>query len=241
MEVFIAVADKLDYKIVGLAIIFLLCWMGYSPIACRSTVVWSDDFNDANYYLQLDQADWGIITHPSEVAYGTWSFDFNANESYIGSTAGINIISTDHVHTALTEDDWSSPEQTAIWILFEVFPEEALLTLNKRYDADITIIDYEVIPVEGWHHIVVTRNTTGWFEVFRNDVLIMEGGDTDITTSELFFVWFEDWQMIDNIVVDDEVLPIDGNGGQIDWWLIAIIGASAVVIILVLVIILKRR
>ncbi|MHA2057877.1 MAG: hypothetical protein ACW979_09640 [Candidatus Thorarchaeota archaeon] len=39
-------ADKLDYKIVGLAIIFLLCWMGYSPIACRSTVVWSDDFNE---------------------------------------------------------------------------------------------------------------------------------------------------------------------------------------------------
>jgi rhodanese-related sulfurtransferase len=31
---------KLDYKIVGLAVLFLFCWMGYSP---GSAVVWSDD------------------------------------------------------------------------------------------------------------------------------------------------------------------------------------------------------
>ena len=42
-------ANRLDYKIVGLAILFLLCWMGCSPLACRGTQVWSDDFNDGNY------------------------------------------------------------------------------------------------------------------------------------------------------------------------------------------------
>ncbi|MFX1416824.1 MAG: hypothetical protein ACFFC0_08425, partial [Promethearchaeota archaeon] len=76
--------DRLDYKVVGLAIVFLLCWMGFSPLACRGAVVWSDDFNDrdfegwtvsdnstidggggsdwsaANQYLQLEQEDWGI-------------------------------------------------------------------------------------------------------------------------------------------------------------------------------------
>ncbi|MHA2004770.1 MAG: rhodanese-like domain-containing protein [Candidatus Thorarchaeota archaeon] len=34
---------KLDYKIVGLAVLFLLCWMGYSPEVSTSAVVWSDD------------------------------------------------------------------------------------------------------------------------------------------------------------------------------------------------------
>ncbi|MHA2081717.1 MAG: hypothetical protein ACW99H_11290 [Candidatus Thorarchaeota archaeon] len=263
--------DKLDYKIVGLAIIFLLCWMGYSPIACRSTVVWSDDFNDGNYdgwticanellyggdygfngsqwsaannYLQLDHEELGIITHPSDVAYGTWSFDFNANESHIGSAAGINIISTDEVLWTDT-DGWDDPERTGIWIFFEVYVEKDLWSLRKLYDGEVTTIDYEVLEhVVGWHHIDVTRNTTGWFSVYHNGspIPIMEGQDTDITTSELFWLWFEDWQMIDNIVVDDEVLEIGGTGDQIDWLLIGIIGASAVVIIVVLAIVLRRR
>ncbi|MFW9967836.1 MAG: hypothetical protein ACFFEA_11855, partial [Candidatus Thorarchaeota archaeon] len=41
--------DGMDYKIVGLATVFLLCWMGYFPLACEGAVVWSDDFNDLNY------------------------------------------------------------------------------------------------------------------------------------------------------------------------------------------------
>jgi hypothetical protein len=66
----------------------------------------------------------------------------------------------------------------------------------------------------------------------------MEGEETEIDTSELFWLWFEDWQMIDNIVVDDEILPPTEPP---DWLTIGIIGASAVVIIAVLVIILRRR
>ena len=276
MEVFIAVVGKLDYKIVGFAILFLLCWMGYSPLACRGTVVWSDDFNDGNYdgwticenvalgeiwpyaglngsqwtvtnnYLQLDQEEKGVISYPSTIAYGTWSFDFKLNETLIhyGSEAEIAIISSDHYHTALTEGDWFSLERTHIWIRFDVStteePHDFILSLNKRYGGDHTVIDWEIVPVSGWHHIDVTRNTTGWFSVYHNGspIPIMEGQDTDIVTSELFAVWFEDWQMIDNIVVDDEVLPPTES---VDWVLIGIIGASAVVIIAVLVIILKRR
>jgi len=34
------VLGKLDYKTVGLVILFLICWMGYGP---GSAVVWSDD------------------------------------------------------------------------------------------------------------------------------------------------------------------------------------------------------
>ncbi|MHA2350713.1 MAG: hypothetical protein ACXADL_13910, partial [Candidatus Thorarchaeota archaeon] len=107
--------EKLDYKIVGLAILFLLCWMGYSPLASRSAEVWSDDFDDGNYdgwticenpdlfiadsnwsaadyCLEIVQEDWGIISYPSSVAYGTWSFDFKANESQVTSGAQAEIV-----------------------------------------------------------------------------------------------------------------------------------------------------
>ncbi|MHA1943846.1 MAG: hypothetical protein ACW96M_05560 [Candidatus Thorarchaeota archaeon] len=265
--------DKMDYKIVGLAILFLICWMGYFPLAARGAVVWSDDFNDGDYdgwticenlvlgsewptagfngsqwlatnsYLQLDQEGKGVITYPSNVAYGTWSFDFKFNETQIGflSWAEVVIISSGHI---LTTDDWVPLEGFAIWIRFDVFtieePHDFTLSLKKGHDGDTTTIDSAWhVPVAGWHHIDVTRNTTGWFSVYHNGSPIMEGGDTDIDTSELFMVWFEEWQMIDNIVVDDELLTIDS--ASIDWVLIAIIGASAVVIIAVLVIILKRR
>ncbi|MFW9805424.1 MAG: rhodanese-like domain-containing protein [Candidatus Thorarchaeota archaeon] len=30
-----------DYKVIGVAIMFLLCWIGYFPQPCRSTSVWS--------------------------------------------------------------------------------------------------------------------------------------------------------------------------------------------------------
>ena len=49
MEVYFAMVGKQDYRIVGFAILFLLCWMGFSPLACRSAMVWSDDFNDGDY------------------------------------------------------------------------------------------------------------------------------------------------------------------------------------------------
>ena len=262
---------KQDYRIVGFAILFLLCWMGFSPLACRSAMVWSDDFNDGDYdgwticenlalgskwptagyngsqwsatnsYLQLDQEGWGVMTRPSNVAYGTWSFDFKFNETQIGygSDAAVVIISSDDILT----DDWDDPEYFEIYIHFEVStleePHNFTLFLKKYHDGDRTIIDSVWhVPVAGWHHIDVTRNTTGWFSVYHNGSPIMEGGDTDIDTSELFWLQFEEWQMIDNVVVSDTV---DITPEPFDWLPIAIIGASAVVIIAVLVIILKRR
>jgi hypothetical protein len=246
--------------------------MGYCPLACEGAVVWSDDFNDGNYdgwticenmdlyngsygfansnwsaannYLQVDHEDHGIITHPSSIAYGTWSFDFKANETQVGlgSSVEIVLISSDHV---LWTDDWGDPERTVIWIRFDVLtheePHNFTLRLSKMYGGNYTLIDSVFhVPVAGWLHFDVTRNTTGWFSVYLNDspIPIMEGEDTDIDTSQLFWLWIEEWHMIDNIVVDDEVLPPQT---PIDWVLIGIIGASAVVIIVVLVIILKRR
>jgi hypothetical protein len=256
----------LDYKIVGLAILFLLCWMGFYPLACRGAVVWSDDFNDGNYdgwticdnstlddgdwgwsgsnwtaadgYLQIEagygDAGWGIISHPSNVAYGTWSFDFKTNwaQGRPGNIANFEFMGGNFYDW----DDWE--DGSGYWInLATVATAEGYdmrFRLGKAVSTNVTFIDSsEPVPILGWHHIEITRTTGGLFSVYHNGSLILQGADTDIGTSEMFWLWFAYESMIDNIVVDD--------APPIDWLPIAIIGASAVVIIAVVVIILRRR
>jgi hypothetical protein len=225
----------MDYKIFGLAIMFLLCWMGYSPLASRSTIVWSDDFSDAIYNewtivdrpmvnplsnwtaadncLQIDQDDSGTITHPSSVAYGTWSFDFKVNENEVrsGTGAAIAFISNDiHNMTSVVEPaDWQ-----CYWLRIRSYVKSEggyglSFQLRKWYDDfDATINASEThLSVTDWNHLAVTRNTTGFFSVYYNGTEVMQGEGTEITTSELFVVSLNSWCMIDNVVVRDDVLP----------------------------------
>ncbi|MFW9850735.1 MAG: hypothetical protein ACFFF4_16535 [Candidatus Thorarchaeota archaeon] len=252
------------YKIVGLAVLILLCWMGYSPIAVSSTEVWSDNFNDGNYdgwticentaiispstwsaadnYLQIDQEDWGIISHPSDTAYGTWSFDVKGDEALVDSAshASIEFIST-NVTTLDDLNDW-----TCYWIYFTVssVSEGKMYTLKLRKNVNTVLAFYDTpVPVGGWQHIDVTRTAAGMFSVYLNGSLVMQVGDNDITTSDMFTLSPNKWHMIDNIVVDDEITitPTTTTDVPVDWTLI-IIGVTVVVIVLVLVIIvLKRR
>ncbi len=259
--------DRLDYKIVGLGILFLLCWMGFAPLAVRSAVVWSDDFNDGNYdgwticdnstlydgdwgwsgsnwtaangYLQIESgygdAGWGVISRPSNVPYGKWSFDFKTNESLVesGPIANFVFISGNFY-------DWSDEETDSINYFINIRTVaiaagyEMQFRLGKIVDGVDTIIDNsEPVPIAGWHHIEVTRTTAGLFSVYHDGSLMVQGTDTDITTSEMLWLWFAYESIIDNIVVDD--------APPLDWLLIAVVGGSAVVIIAVAVVFLRRR
>ena len=248
--------DRLDYKVMGFAILVLLCWMGYSPLAGRGAVIWSDDFNDGDYngwticensvfddgsewsatnnYLQLDQEDGGIISHPSNIAYGKWSFDFRGIEANVSDLtfAAIAFISSN-----LDGDDWY--DWTCYWIEFQATSTPQgygfTLSLRKSFNgAHTAVVSYTpLVPATGWHHIDVTRTTAGKFSVKLNDSLVMEREDTDIDTSELFVFYAREWLMFDNVVVDD--------APPIDWVPIIVIGVSAIAIIAVVVIYLKRR
>jgi len=224
--------------------------MGYSPLACEGTVVWSDDFNDGNYngwtinenpalgtgsnwsaanhYLEFNQSGYGVISHPSSVVYGTWSFDVKPHES---SFTEVPFISN-NVSELADINDW-----VGYWINFAASADNIILSLRKNSGGVMAIVDsYDTpIPISGWHHIEVTRTTAGLFSVSRNGSLIMQGVDTEIDTSVMFAVYAENSQAIDNIVVDDQ-FPI-----SIDWVLIIEIAVLAVAIVVVLVIILKRR
>jgi len=225
-----------------------------------ATVIWSDDFNNGNYdgwlicnntvvnppsawsaanhYLQIDQGDSGTISHPSTLAYGTWSFDFKANGTQVTTGQGLSIgfISNDinDATDVVNPEDWSC-YGLKIRAAITTEGKEFYLSLTKWYRGVFTTLDSSdsYLPVVGWHHIDVSRTTGGLFQVYVNDSLILQGTDTEMTTSELFVVSLADWNMVDNVVVDD--------APPTDWLPIAIIGASAVVIVAVLVIILKRR
>ena len=79
----------------------------------------------------------------------------------------------------------------------------------------------------------MTRTKAGLFSVYHNGSLVVQAVDTDLDTSEMFWLFFRYGSMTDNIVVDD--------APPIDWLPIAIMGASAVVIVAVVVIILRRK
>jgi hypothetical protein len=250
---------RLEYKIVGLVILFLLCWMGYTPIASRGAVVWSDDFDDgdydgwsicsntvinppsdwsaANYHLQVLQGDSGTISHPSNVAYGTWSFDFKANGTQVTMGQGLSIgfISNDinNVTDVADPEDWSC-YGLKIRAAIVTEGQKFYLSLTKWYRGVFTILDDtdSYLPVVGCHHIDVSRTIEGLFHVYVNGSLVMQGEDNEMTTSKLFVVSLADWNMIDNVVVDD--------APPTDWLPIAIVGVSAVAIIVVVVIFLRR-
>lgn len=245
---------------------FVLC-MSVCTTTTDATEVWSDDFNDgnydgwtvcdnstlhegdygwsgstwsaANYYLQLED-DWGIISHPSNVAYGRWSFDFKTNGTQMGNIAFIsnNIYELNNT-LRLYEDG----QYYFINIDVDAYEELFTITLNKRFDDAKTILDYYFgVPVAGWHHFDVYRNTTGCFTVFHNSSQIMQVVDTDINTSEMFWLWWSKWQTLDNVVVDDDWnITINGGGDGNLTTVLIIAGVGIAVVVMVLVVFVKRR
>ncbi len=261
-----------DYKIVGLTVSFLLCCIGYCPLTVSSAEVWSDDFNDGNYdgwticnntafnppsnwsavnnYLQIEQDDHGTIYRTSSVAYGTWSFDFKANETQVesGTAASVSFIGQKDINNvtqvAVIED------ACGYWLRFRIVSvtegHSIELSLRKWIDGLDHVIDSSAtkMSVGDWHNIAVTRNTTGGFSVYQDRLLTMQGIDTEMTTCDRFTFSTNSWHMFDNVVVYDEPLIITPttttSTETLDWLLIGT-GITAVVLVVVLVIILKRR
>jgi hypothetical protein len=270
--------------IAGLAMV-VLC-ISTCATTSNAAVIWEDDFDDGNFdgwticnntavnpasnwsavnnYLRIEQKDSGTISYPSNVAYGTWSFDFKANETEvtIGRGFAIAFISNDinNLTEVVLTDDWS-----CYWVDFRaVDTSEGVkfaLRCSKWHDGVHSAIDAEYdeyFPFSGWHHINVSRNTTGYFSVYLNGSLVLQGVDTELSTSELFAVSLGDWNMIDNVVIDDEPIPLPDQTTPtspttttpttttpppppLPVELILIAGGAAVVVIVLVIAFLRRR
>jgi len=251
----------------------------FGPILVSADVVWEDNFNDGNYdgwticenpnvvsgsnwsvannYLQLDQTtwsdfweiNWGLISHPSTVAYGTWSFDFKANESLVVSeedtTVPENIVQSFSIVFISNDidnlddiNDWK-----CYWIHFKAEPGGNSFVIYLRKNL-MTVIGRAgaLVPVAGWHHINVTRTTDGVFSVYRNGALVIQAWDTEIDTSELFVCCAQNGAMFDHIVVDDEILiPSPFYIPPMTMILLAGGGIAAIVVIVLVVWKVRRR
>ena len=249
--------------IAGFAMV-VLCLM-ICTTTSDATVIWSDDFYDGNYdgwnicedadlaaqlpgagfngstwsatdgFLELVESPdpWGVISHPSNAAYGNWSFDFQDNDiqSRSGDAALVVFLSNDLY-------DWGvfSLDAKYYWIDFDlVTPENFTISLKKRSGSTLTTIDTTEVPAAGWHYIDVIRDITDGFFVYHNGALILQGEDSEFETSNQFWLWFQEGQIIDNIVVDTLVPP------QIPWVLVAVGSGVAGAVILMAIVLLKRR
>jgi hypothetical protein len=258
--------------IAGLAM-FVLC-ISVCTTTTNATEGWSDNFNDGDFdgwticenpvissgsnwnatsnCLKLDQyPHGGLITHPSTVAYGTWSFDFKADETQVrtDTMAAIDFISS-NVHDV---DDYG--DLSAYWVQFIAGADDNFgISLRKQHGGVLTVIDSNEtrVPAADWHHIHVTRTEAGLFSVYHNGSLIMQEADTEIDTSELFAFFpgqYCGFAVLDNVAVHDDVLPpppptttttSTTTTSVLSDWLPIGIGVSAVVIIAVVVIVRKR-
>jgi hypothetical protein len=86
------------------------------------------------------------------------------------------------------------------------------------------------------HHFAITRVASGQMNVFLNGTQVMQGTDTDLTTTGWFgFYTWDDWSL-DNVEVYDTI-----EVGQSPMMLIGIVGIAAIGIIVVSVYFVRFR
>ena len=149
---------------------------------------------------------WYLATHNSSIDVGTWSFD-------------VNIVNTDweHFYVFLMTDDWEDyPSKAYSYdIIFvtehgDIDPDsKGGIVLYKRPGYRIqwdTIGEWSSTEeILGWHHIDVTRDPDGVFDVYLDDELIIHVEDESPVFDMFSTFRFEasSGPEIDNVVVLD--------------------------------------
>jgi len=247
-------------QLVAFGFFLCLCSALCGIPAVDATLVWSDNFNTGSLPL-----DWTVLegsftctNNRLETGAGVW------HAAYTPSTVG-----------ALgTEGEWrfDAHYETAAGMQIAFIaedttgvgldrPENGYFIIVNRYDGAIRLVRH-VNGVESYmgyypmtasddYSFIVTRDSSGLFNVFIDGTFRFSYTHTGVTTSTYFLVVVVDpGNYIDNIEVYDEIITTHdtgnrgGNGGGliIPPELIAIAGgAVAVIVIVAVVIILLRR
>lgn len=149
---------------------------------------------------------WYLATHNSSLDYGTWSFD-------------VNIVDTDweHFYVFFMTDDWADyPGKTYSYDLIFITEAGDLepdskggIVLFKRpgwrskWD---TIGEWSSTEeIVGWHHVDITRDPDGVFDVYLDDELIIHVEDEEPEFGQFSTFRFEasSGPEIDNVVALD--------------------------------------
>ncbi|MHA2213967.1 MAG: hypothetical protein ACW992_12470 [Candidatus Thorarchaeota archaeon] len=177
-----------------------------------AAVVWSDDFTDGNMdgwttwaYFGGDanfSVDDGIVysqgdtiniaSHPSDVVHGTWSFDILIGGHQVS------------VVTLMTPTGGNGYD-----LVFAVESHQGIgsssIQLQKDYPS--VLLGYVEMDPSGWHHIIATRDSTGYMCIYADGTLIIEAVDNSVTSSDEFGFAFEESAecAFDNVSVSDSI------------------------------------
>ncbi len=240
--------------------VFLLLAIG--PSSCYATEIWSDDFDDGDfddwtprYYggdpvwnasenrLKLDQEHIGIITYDSAVTTGTWSVDIQTCETAEMAEANDIVVyfMVDGIPTSEAGMDWMgygfqmSPSTVGSESVHTFSIRKKSAEMDSATRA-LVLDSYNGEPVgRRWYHIVVTRTSNGQITAFLNGTQILQAVDTDYNSSEYFALVGTQFQCFDNVIVDDQPLPV---GPPLE---ILVLGTGVVAILVVAVVVMKRR
>jgi len=176
-----------------------------------SSIVWADDFEDGDF------ADWevegsvyvnegalvvgpdsaGIITHRSEVAHGTWSYDVLISDQMLAQNRivfcdeeivyglGVEIQTKQNTVISFRKIESGSPSNE------EAFEAEGQIT--------------------GWNHIDFTRDLEGNSTVYLNGEPILEYKDEISFTPSWFYFTGPIGSALDNVIVRDQVIEIQAQ------------------------------
>ncbi|MHA2081854.1 MAG: hypothetical protein ACW99H_11985, partial [Candidatus Thorarchaeota archaeon] len=207
--------------IAGLAM-FVLCISVYTTTS-NAAVIWSEDFeipglddwttfayensstqvtkegnfSDTGGVLTVLDDDINVARRDSTVNVGTWNFDIFVQDDGDGyfyvefmSDGAVPFGVDDSTYVCI--GPYMNEDKFAVW-------QQTGSIINS-------ISSIYIDPLQGWHHIEVSRDDSGWFKVFFNGTLESEFVST-VTSSTYFEVYCRNATgcAIDNINVTDEI------------------------------------
>jgi hypothetical protein len=179
--------------------------------------VWSDDFDDGNYdgwtvrtgnftaedFTLRANATMGEsdIYINSTVATGTWQWSmYSVNPD--------NVSRVFFIHCPILSSQTLQDYITAYSI--EMDPMNRNFTIQKWEPSDTSnwnniILDMYTAPsvIDGWQHIMLTRDDNGFFHVWINGTLRMSAIDDEFRTAGIFRFACTNGSAIDNIAISD--------------------------------------
>ncbi len=185
---------------------------------------------------------------PSSTAYGTWTFDLFIVDNPDGLIV-FHIIS-DAIAPPETLSAFPPPHSTALYDLVITThnltgESRPSIYLYRYLSMSFAVLDQEPlgspfsILTNVWNHIEVTRNTTGYFNVYLNDTLKLSAQDNHITTSNYFTFLAESGQAIDNVTIDAD--PVSPSAPPEMTLILIGVSISAIAVIIILIVIYMRR
>ncbi|MFX1263408.1 MAG: hypothetical protein ACFFAZ_15110 [Promethearchaeota archaeon] len=172
--------------------------------------------------------------HQSAVAYGNWSFDWRVSDS------GAAYDSVEFMFTDLRDDynltgEFSGYAMTGYTIILDTVQNNEIYIERFDVTEGVKLIRHSFdTTLSGWHHIDITRDLSGVFNVYFDSELVLNVTDNTVTTCETFnFVSFQGNSSIDNLVVSDI--------NAIDTTTLLLVGAGFAIAVVVIVIYMKRR